>query len=510
MVSNKMFLKNTFWLGFFTIISRILGYARERLIAYYLGVSVITDAISISLKLPSFFRRTLAEGAFSSSFLPVFSKIPEDQKKSFFITSLTILITILIPLLILSIFWTCEVVCFLLPKIKNFPEKLNYVVSFSKVTFPFIVFICIASLLSCVLQSYQKFKLAAAVPFLGNLTIIICSIFFIKIGFFTSEAKAIVVSSLLCGFVQMIVLVLPVLKILKKGSYKINFKTKNVQDFFKKFLPGALGSAGTQINILIETSFISILSVGGASYIAYADRTIHLLVGVVSVSISTTLLPALASAIKTEEKKMLLSTAIHLCFLISIPALIGCVFFGKTIIKLLYNYGAFKQEFIEPTSKALLGLSIGLPSFFVVKVFSSACFANGDTKTPATATLFSIFTCVAFSLVLVKSHGFLGLTLATSLASYVNSIFLFFSLTKKGFLTKKMLLGIGIHRIFFSNALFFAIMKLKKDWFFSFINLFSNRMLQTFALIGLSLILYFICCALCGLTKYWFSFFKRQ
>ncbi len=511
-MQNKHFLKNTFWIGFFTVLSRALGYVRERMLAYYLGVSMLTDCISIALKLPSFFRRILAEGAFSSSFLPVFSQLASNKRKSFFLTSLVFLCSILLPLLFVSEVWTEEIISTLLPKLQDDPEKLKHVVSFTKITFPFIFFISIATLMGSVLQAYQKFKLVASGPFWGNATIIISAYFLIKKEALPT-AKAIVVSAFLCGVVQLFILVYPALKLLpKEGRATLAFKERPFRDFLKNFLPGVIGSASTQINILIETAFLTFLGVGGASYIAYADRAVQLLIGIVSTSLSTTLLPALSSAIKEKnlnEVNSLLRTSLHICFLIATPAVVAFFLFGKTLVAFMYNYGAFKVEHINPTAEALQGFAIGLPAFFLVKVFATVFFANKDTRSPSMATFIAVVVCLISSFCLVHKLQHLGLTLATSLGAYANLIILFIVNIKKRLIPLKEITGAKIVPILFANCLFFAILWTWKSWFLIALSQIDNRFFQTVTLVTMAVILYFLCCFVFGLTKFWRKLFKR-
>ena len=510
-LSRIQFFKNTFWVGFFTSISRILGYLRERLVSHFLGVGAETDALLIAIKIPSFFRRVLAEGAFSSSFVPILTDIQKrasSKQASFILTSFAFLALILIPLIAAFEIWADTIITFLLPKLASTPERLTYTILFSRIIFPFILFISFASIFSGILQSHLRFGMVASSPAIGNLTLVCAGFYYVPHAqdpqsIATHFAWVILAS----GIAQFLWVLWPTTKLIPKAflSAKTQFSSPEFRRFLRNFFPGIVGIASLQINIIVDTVFVSLLGIGGASYLAYADRVIQLPVSVISASLSITLLPSLTHMVTARKKKTsdsLFTASLGVCLLLAIPASIGSCLESRFIIKMLYNYGAFSQEHIAPTATCLCMFALGLPAFLSSKILSTLFFAHKNTRTPARATIASVAICIISNTLLIGPLGHTGIALGTTISSYSHTAILLFMAHKFRLLPPRLLQNLLFVRILCANALF-AVYVYFCTPFVIENGICTGRFTCTILTIVSAVIAYILLCILCGLGKYW-------
>ena len=512
------FFKDTFWVGFFTSISRILGYVRERLISHFLGVGVETDALLLAIKIPSFFRRVLAEGAFSSSFVPILTEIKKraaQQQISFIITAFAFLAVILIPLITAFEIWADSIISFLLPKLAATPTRFTYTILFSRIIFPFILFISFASIFSGILQSNLRFGMVASSPAIGNLTLVSCAYYLIPADY-TPVLHAtnsfplgtyfawIILAS---GAAQFFWVFWPALRFIPRTTKLlcVKFSSPEFRSFLRNFLPGIVGIASLQINIIVDTIFVSLLGVGGVSYLAYADRVIQLPVSVISASLSITLLPSLTHMIAARNTKVsnnLFSTSLGVCLLLAIPATIGSCLESTFIIKMLYNYGAFSQKHIDPTASCLFMFALGLPAFLASKIFSTLFFAHKNTRTPARATLASVAVCIISNSLLIGPMGHVGLALGTAISAYSHTTILAVLAHRKKILPKKLWESTMLGRILCANILFGFYVYFCTPLIISW-GICTGRFICTIITILSAIFAYVALCLMCGLKRYW-------
>ncbi|MCY4414509.1 MAG: murein biosynthesis integral membrane protein MurJ [Alphaproteobacteria bacterium] len=506
MINNRLqFLKKTLWVAIFTIGSRILGYFRERMLAQFLGVCASTDALLIAIKLPSFFRRSLAEGALSSSFVPILSSElhNKENQSSLILTSLAFLALALAPLIFSFEIWTDSIITTLFPKLTETPTRLQLTIHFSRIIFPFIGMISLASLFSGILQSHLRFNLVASAPMMGNLSLIITGLCFLP----AAEEKAGAIfawSVLVSGCVHFLWVCIPAIRLIPRGGV-VNFSSPAFQKFIKNFFPGVIGTTSLQINILIDTIFITLLGVGGASYLSYADRIIQLPISVISASLSLTLLPALTLSIAQKEKQMfdkLFALSISFCLIFAIPASLACLHLSAFLIRALYNYGSFSQEHITPTAHTLMAFALGLPAFLLSKVLSTLFFAHKDTRTPALITLISVSICIISNLILLKSWQHIGLALSTTISAYVHTLCLYVIAKRRKILPNKLSKKIMLSRIIITNILFFLFIKYTGPMLVEYVYDW-NRFVGICALVGFIVMVYSIIAFSCGLWGVW-------
>ncbi len=428
--------------GSLTFLSRILGYFRDLLIARVIGAGLISDCFFVAFKLPNLFRRILGEGAMNAAFIPVVSGVrTKSGKKSadaFFSNIFSFLLVALLAfVLILEIFMPL-IISLIAPGFSDNPEKFNHSINLTRLTFPFVLFICLTSLMGAYLNTLGKFASMAVTPIILNLSLIFTLLIYFKSEnlFLISSTLSFVVS--IAGIIQVIWMYYNIRR--NKSKLSINFsllKTfksdKEITKFFKLLLPAILGNGAYQINLLIDMILASTLPDGSISFLYYADRVNQLPLGVLGIAIGTALLPVLSSQVKQNQKKeaeQSISKAIKFGILFSIPAFFGLLTFSENIISFLFFRGAFEYEDVQATSSALIALCCGLPAFIMIKILVIPFFANEDTKTPIKISLFCMSINLILNLILIREFLHVGLAISTSVSAWINFILLFYILNK--------------------------------------------------------------------------------
>jgi len=426
-------IASTSTFGFFTLISRILGYVRDILIAIFLGTSLFADAFFVAFRLPNTFRRLFAEGTFNAAFIPSYagalvkSKVEADDfAKNVF----NLLFIILLFFVLVAEIFMPQLIFLIAPGFYKDPEKLKLAVDLSRITFPFLFFICLASFFGAILNSYNKFAAAAAAPIILNIILIASLLFSQWIDL--SDVLVLSYAVSFAGFLQLIVLFFFVRKNFKPIlSFKIKIDEK-VKFFFSKLLPSIFSSGVTQINILVGT-IIASFQAGAVSYLYYADRVYQINLAVAGIAVGTVMLPELSKYVKNEnfeQIKNLQNRALELSLFLSIPAAAALVLASEEIITSLFGYGSFNNESVKNTALALTFFAFGVPAFSVLKIFSNFFFARNDTKTPFYLSVVSVILNIIISVSLFGRYGFVIIPIATSISSWIN-VFMHYYFIKK-------------------------------------------------------------------------------
>ena len=427
-------VKSTGTFGFYTIISRLLGYLRDVLIAIFLGTSLIADVFFVAFRIPNTFRRLFAEGTFNAAFVPSYTSesVKSKSRSNKFANQIfnLLFLILLFIVLIVEIFMPAFV-SFIAPGFVENNEKIELATDLTRITFPFLIFVSLSSFFSAILNSHNKFAAASAAPIILNL-ILIGILLFAKylddeIIYYLSYGVSI------AGFLQLVFLY----KFVKKYYLvKFNFKIKvnnKVKIFFKKLLPSIFSSGVTQINILVGT-IIASFQASAVSYLYYADRIYQINLAIAGIAIGVVILPQLSKHVFLKKKSKILliqNKALELSMFLSLPAAIALLIGSQEIISALFGYGSFNEEAVSNTAKALYYFGLGLPAFALIKVFSTFFFANNDTKTPFYISLISVFLNIFISIYYFKSIGFVIIPIATSISSWFNSIILFIFLKNR-------------------------------------------------------------------------------
>ena len=447
-------IKSTGTFGFYTIISRLLGYLRDILIAIFLGTSFLADAFFVAFRIPNTFRRLFAEGTFNAAFVPSYtSELIKGKSKSkkfandvFNILFLCLLFLVFIIELLMPFF-----VSLIAPGFIEDSKKIELATNLTRATFPFLMFVSLSSFFASILNSHNKFAAAAAAPIILNL-ILIGILFFgklldDKLTYYLSYGVS------FAGFLQMVFLY----KFVRKFyivKLNFNFKiTRQVKFFFRKLLPSIFSSGVTQINILIGT-IIASFQASAVSYLYYADRIYQINLAIAGIAIGVVILPQLSKYVHLKKKNKILliqNKALELSMFLSLPASVALLISSEEITSALFGYGSFSQEAVYNSSRALYFFSLGLPAFALIKVFSSFFFANHDTKTPFYISLVSIILNIIISIYYFRIIGFIIIPIATTISSWFNSIMLFIFLKNKNLFTFNNKFIINFFKIIFAS-----------------------------------------------------------
>jgi len=428
-------IKSTGTFSFFTIISRLLGYARDILIAVFLGTGPLADTFFVAFRIPNTFRRLFSEGTFNAAFVPSYSSLIGNKKISQkFANNIFNLLVIGLFFLVLIIEIMMPLFIFLIaPGFDGDYQKMELAITLTRITFPFLMFISLASFFSAILNSHNKFAIASAAPIILNILLIVVlllgKILDDQLVYYLSYAVTI------SGILQFIFLYFFIKRYFSPRinlSFKIDDKIKK---FFKKLIPSIFSSGVTQINILVGT-IIASFQAGAVSYLYYADRIYQINLAIAGIAIGTVILPQLAKHIKSNKKnkiELIQNKALELSLFLSIPATLALLIASEEIISSLFGYGSFDEQSVKNSAKALFYFAIGLPAFSLIKVFSTFFFARHNIKIPFYISLVSVSLNIFISIIFFKEVGFIIIPIATTVSSWFNAILLFVFLKKKFF-----------------------------------------------------------------------------
>ena len=443
-------IKSTSTFSFFTFISRILGYIRDFLIAITLGSGPLSDAFFVAFRIPNTFRRLFSEGTFNAAFVPSYSselKKSKNKANTFANQIFNILLLGLLAVVILIEIFMPLFIKAIAPGFSVNSDKFDLAIILTRITFPFLFFISLASFFSAILNSHNKFGITAAAPIILNIILII--ILLLDLGFGDQIVVQLSYGVSIGGFLQLFLLFIFVKKKFTPIiSFKLNIDNK-VKFFFKKLLPSIFSSGVTQINILIGT-IIASFEVNAVSYLYYADRIYQINLAIAGIAIGTVLLPNLSKYITIKnigKINLIQDKSIELSFFLSLPAMLALVVASEQITSSLFGYGSFDKISVINSSKALYYFAFGLPAFALIKILSAFLFARQNTKTPFYFSLVSVIINILISIVYFNKIGFIIIPIATTISSWINVFLLYFYLSSRKYFV-------------FNQNLIFAILKI--------------------------------------------------
>lgn len=428
-------VKSTATIGLYTLISRVLGFARDVTIASGLGASYLSDAFFVAFRLPNYLRRLFAEGAFNSAFVPMYAgmlavdgKEKAQKFSSEAMSFLVVMLLIVVAIFMLSMDWIMIV---LAPGFRDDPIKYQLTVALTRITMPYILFISLVSLLGGILNSVHRFAAAAATPIIMNLCLIIVPW---VVGPYTETgAHALSIAVTVSGVAQWLWLVW---FCRKEGLLPRMFRprlTPDVRKLLKIIAPVALGAGVAQVNLFIDTIIATHFD-SGVSYLYYADRINELPLAVIGIALGTALLPMLSRFIregKAKEAHDCQNRAISLGLFLSLPAAIALMVIAEPIIRVMFERGEFGAKETAATFAALRAFAMGLPAFILIKILSPGFYANQDTKTPFKIALVCMAVNLVLNLALMIPLRHVGMALATSIAGWVNVVLMLVILTRR-------------------------------------------------------------------------------
>lgn len=423
--------------GGFTMLSRVTGFARDILIAGTLGAGTVADAFFVAFKFPNLFRRLFAEGAFAAAFVPLFAatleKDGEAEARLFAsraFSLLALVLAVLVSGMMMVMPWAMYAFA---PGFEAVPGKRELAAELARITFPYLLFISLCSLLSGVLNALGKFAAAAATPILLNLSLIAA---LLGLSAFTeTPGHALAWGTAAAGVLQFIWLMIAARKMGMMPRLGRPTLSPRVKLLLSRIVPVAFGAGLYQINLLVDTILASMVSDGAVSFLYYADRVNQLPLGVIGVAVGTALLPLLARQIAAGDEGAASHSqnrAVEFALLLTLPAMAGLMVLAEPIVRVLFERGAFSAADAQATAAALAAFSVGLPAYVLIKVFSPGFFTREDTKTPVRIAAFALVANIGLNLVLMQVLAHVGIALATALSACLNAGLLLWLLVRRG------------------------------------------------------------------------------
>ena len=430
-------LRSVLTIGGWTMASRVLGFARDILIASRLGAGPVADAFFVALKLPNLFRRLFGEGAFNAAFVPAFAgalvKEGPAAARDLAERMGTLLGLWLGLLTVIGLIFMPQVISVLAPGFAANPDKFALAVELTRITFGYLPLICLTALVSGVLNALDRFAAAAAAPVFFNLLLMAALVGLAP--HVATPGHALAWGVLAAGFVQLGLVWVAA----RRAGMALGFRrpslTPPVVVVLKRMLPGVLGAGVTQINLAVDVIIASLLPSGAVSFLYYADRVAQLPLGVVGAALGTALLPLLARQLRGGQilsAHRSMNRGVELALLLALPAAIGLAAAAGPIIGALFQRGAFGEAATAASAAALVAYAFGLPAFVLVKVFAPGFFARGDTATPVKVGLFAVALNLGLNLIFMGPLGHVGIALATSCAAWANAGLLAWLLGRRG------------------------------------------------------------------------------
>ncbi|MDD2325885.1 MAG: murein biosynthesis integral membrane protein MurJ [Alphaproteobacteria bacterium] len=431
------FARALFTVSGFTMLSRMAGFVRDTLTATFLGAGFQADAFFVAQRLPNLFRSLFAEGAFSAAFVPLYTKETEvngeKAAQEFADHALAMLIALLTPFTILMIAAMPWVIRVMAPGFHDEPEKYALAVTYSQITFPYLLLISITALQSGVLNARGRFGPGAAAPIMLNI-VLIAGLYLAHI-FGWETGRTLAIATTISGGVQAGWLAISCWRaraVLHLVRPRLSQSTRTL---FRQIGPGAVGAGAAQINLLLTTILASTLPTGAVSYLYYADRLNQLPLGILGIAVATTLLPLLSRHEAHGDKEKVqhfVSRAIEFCLILGLPAAVGLGIAAQPIIQTLFEHGRFTHADTLATAATLSVYALGVPAFLLSKVFASRFFSRQDTRTPVRIAMICMATNVGIALLLLGPMAHIGMAMATTCASWLNAALLYLALRKRG------------------------------------------------------------------------------
>ncbi|RUM92775.1 MAG: murein biosynthesis integral membrane protein MurJ [Thiomicrospira sp.] len=431
----KRIIKATATVGGMTMISRLLGFVRDMVIARYFGATAGADAFFVAFKIPNFFRRLFAEGAFSQAFVPVLSEVKEKRGKDavkHLINAISFRLGgILLLLTVFGVFGSGLWMLVFAPGFADDPEKFQLASDMLSITFPYLLLISLVAFSSAIMNTYDQFAVPAFTPVFLNLVLITFAIWVSPL--LDVPVMALAWGVLAAGVVQLL-FHLPFLKRLGLLPVPSPKTDEGVSEVKRLMLPALFGVSVAQINLLIDTVLASFLITGSVSWLYYSDRLMEFPLGVFGVALATVVLPGLSKKAATENWdgfRQDIDTALRLVLIIGVPATLGLLLLAQPLMITLFYYGAFTENDVTMSGMSLMAYSFGLLGFILVKILAPAFYARKDMKTPVKIAVVALVTNTVMNLALIGPFAHVGLAAATSISAFVNAGLLYWFLRKQ-------------------------------------------------------------------------------
>ncbi len=437
-------LKSTATVGSATILSRILGFIRDVVLAKMFGASGETDAFFLAFRIPNFMRRLFAEGSFSLAFVPVLSEYKASGNRQALrdlIDHVTgTLAAILLVLIAIGIFAAPLVLSIFAPGwLADDRPEFRLSADMLRITFPYIMLISLTALAGGILNTFERFLIPALTPILLNLSLIAAAL--LLADHLQVPVKALAWGVLLAGSAQLLLQVPALTRLGLMPRPRWGWRHSGVRRIMKLMIPTLFGSSVAQVNLLVDSIIATFLVTGSVSWLYYSDRLLEFPLGVLGIALATVILPNLSrkhAQASAAEFSATLDWALRLAMIITVPAAVGLLILAEPILITLFQYDAFQAGDVRMSAYSLIAYSLGLPAFIAVKVLAPGYYARQDTRTPVKIAVAAMVTNMVLNPIIVGLllyQGFdgphAGLALASSIAAYLNAVLLYRGLRKR-------------------------------------------------------------------------------
>jgi len=429
-------LRSTGVVSAFTLLSRVLGLVRDVVVANLFGAGGGADAFFVAFKIPNFFRRLFAEGAFSQAFVPVLSEYRTQREHA----EVRLLVSytagslggLLLGVTLLCVTFAPAVTFVFAPGFHDMPEKFGLASDMLRLTFPYLLLISLTALLGSALNSYGKFAMPAFTPVLLNVCLIASACLVAPL--MDPPIMALAWGVMAAGVVQL-VFQLPFVKQIDLLTVpRWGWSDPGVKRIMTLMLPALFGVSVAQINLLLDTVLASFLADGSVSWLYYSDRLMELPLGVFGIAIATVILPSLSRKHASQSGEAFSETldwAVRMVLLIGLPAALALIVLAAPLLMTLFQYGEFAPSDVERASLSLQAYGLGLLGFMLVKVLAPGYFARQNTKTPVKVGIIAMVANMVLNLALILPLAHVGLALATSLSALLNAGLLWLGLRRE-------------------------------------------------------------------------------
>ncbi len=423
--------------GGLTLVSRVFGFVRDILIAAALGAGPVADAFFVAFKLPNVFRGLFAEGAFNAAFIPFYARrlAGEGHEAAIRLAEqvLAALLFILFVVLVLAEIAMPWVVAVMAPGFDGAIEALA--VELMRLTFPYLLFVSMATLFSATLNASGRFAAAAGTPILLNIAMIGALLGLGKI--LETPAHALAWGVTVAGGLQFSWLALSCHNAGLRLRLTVPRPSKDVRRLLGLMMPVALGAGATQIGVVVNVMLASLLPTGSISFLYYADRVNQLPLGVVGIAVGTALLPLLSRQLRNGEIDAAANSqnrAIEIALVLALPAAAALIMLAGPIMSTLFQRGAFGADAAAATAAALAAYACGLPAYVLIRALTPGFFARENTATPVKIGILCLTANVAISVALMTRFAYVGIAAATAASAWLNVVLLFMALRRRNHL----------------------------------------------------------------------------
>jgi len=413
-----------------TLLSRILGFARDTVIARVFGAGLATDAFFVAFKIPNFLRRLFAEGAFSQAFVPLLAEYKnrrgEAELRDLIDYVSGVLVLALAAVTAIGVVIAPIVIYLSAPGFAATPDKFNLTVDLLRITFPYILFISLTAFAGGILNTFGRFAVPAFTPVLLNLSFIVFTLWLVP--YFDPPVKALAWAVFVGGVLQLAFQAPYLVRLKLLPRFKLNLKHEGMRRVVRQMGPAVFGVSVGQISLLLNVIFASFLVTGSVSWLYYADRLMEFPAGMLGAALGTILLPSLAKHHANDssvEYSALLDWGLRLTFMLAVPAAVALALLAMPLIATLFKYGAFTAADAYATRAALMAYSVGLLGLILVKVLAPGFYARQDIRTPVKIAIITLIVTQLMNLAFVLPLQHAGLALATGLGACFNATLLY-------------------------------------------------------------------------------------